>query len=106
MAKNTNRPKAKNTAKTPKKTVAPAQSVVENELIDAVPARPAVPATPPVPSTPRARRLAKVNRSQIAAERLEDEYAYIIDDLRRVFLLAALMFALLIVANLIFTRIG
>ncbi len=100
MAKNTNRPKAKNTAKPPKKTVAPAQSVVENELIDAVPA------APPVPATPRARRLAKVNRSQVAAERLEDEYAYITDDLRRVFLLAALMFALLIVANLIFTRIG
>ena len=58
------------------------------------------------PAAPRASRPAKVSRSQAAAERIEDEYAYITDDLRRVFILAALMFALLIAANLVFTMIG
>jgi hypothetical protein len=47
-----------------------------------------------------------MTRSQMAAERLEDEYGYITGDLRRVFILAAAMFALLIVLNLILGLIG
>lgn len=48
----------------------------------------------------------KLSRSQLASERIEDEYAYITDDLRRVFILAAIMFALLIVLNIILGQIG
>jgi len=55
---------------------------------------------------PRAPRTPKLSRSQIAAERIEDEYAYITDDLRRVFILAGLIFALLIALNLVFQAIG
>ena len=100
MAKKTNRPKAKTTAKTAKSTVAPVKSEVDAAPLGAPPAAPAAPAAPRPPRAP------KISRSQAAAERLEDEYAYITGDLRRVFILAALMFALLIVANLVFTMIG
>lgn len=55
---------------------------------------------------PRAPRAPKLSRSQIAAERIEDEYAYITDDLRRVFILAGLIFALMIVLNLVFQAMG
>ena len=47
----------------------------------------------------------KMTRSQLAAERIEDEYAYITGDLRRVFILAAALFALLIALNVILTLI-
>lgn len=100
MAKKTNRPKAKTTAKPAKTTAASVKSDIDAASPDTTPA------PPPVPAAPRASRPAKVSRSQAAAERLEDEYAYITGDLRRVFLLAALMFALLVVANLVFTMIG
>lgn len=43
----------------------------------------------------------KLTRSQVAAERIEDEYSHITEDLRRVFILAAAMFALLIALNII-----
>ncbi len=78
------------------------------------PARP-VEITPEVEETaealtttadPRAPKAPKVSRSQAAAERIEDEYAYILGDLRRVFILAAAMFALLIVLNVILSRMG
>ncbi len=97
MAKKTNRPKAKTTAKPAKPTAAPVNSEVDATPLDLTPAAPAAPRTPRAP---------KMSRSQAAAERLEDEYAYITGDLRRVFILAALMFALLIVANLVFTMLG
>jgi len=98
MAKKTNRPKAKSTARPAKP--APAKSEGDGMAINTVPAAPAT------STAPRAPRPAKISRSQAAAERIEDEYAYITDDLRRVFILAALMFALLIVVNLVFTYIG
>ncbi|MBX7253266.1 MAG: hypothetical protein K1X50_14895 [Candidatus Promineofilum sp.] len=100
MAKKTNRPKAKSTAKPTKSAVTPVNSDIESAPLDTTPAAPAAPAAPRTPRAP------KISRSQAAAERLEDEYAYITGDLRRVFILAALMFALLIVANLVFTMIG
>lgn len=55
---------------------------------------------------PRVQRTSKLSRSQAAAERIEDEYAYITSDLRRVFILAGLIFALLIALNLIFQAMG
>ncbi len=55
---------------------------------------------------PRSTRAPKLSRSQLAAERIEDEYAYITDDLRRVFILAGLIFALLIALNLVFQTMG
>ncbi len=93
MAKKTKRPQAKPAAK-PAKTLTPIATVEE------------VPAPAPPVEAPRVPRTPKVSRSQAAAERLEDEYSYITGDLRRVFLLAAAMFALLIVVNLVFTMIG
>lgn len=60
--------------------------------------------TPPVAS--RAARPAKSSRSQTGAERLEDEYAYITGDLRRVLIVAAVMFVLLIALNIIFDILG
>lgn len=90
MAKKTNRPKAKSTPK-PKPIVEPTESVVE---------------TPIETPAPRAPRPARQTRSQAASERLEDEYSYITGDLRRVFVLAALMFALLIALNLVFGLLG
>lgn len=54
----------------------------------------------------RPRKSAKMNRSQLANERIEDEYAYIVGDLRQVFILAAAMFALLIVLNIVFGLVG
>ena len=90
MAKKTNRPKAKSKPK-PKPIVEPTESVVE---------------TPIETPAPRAPRPARQTRSQAASERLEDEYSYITGDLRRVFILAALMFALLIALNLVFGLLG
>jgi hypothetical protein len=52
------------------------------------------------------RRPIKQSRSQVAAERIEEEYAYIIGDLRRVLILAAAMFALLIAVNVIIAVTG
>lgn len=57
-------------------------------------------------AAPRAARSPKLSRSQAASERLEDEYAYIVGDLRRVFILAGVMFALLIVLNVVLSRVG
>jgi hypothetical protein len=88
MAKKTNRPKAKSTPRPTKPAVEPLDSAVESLT--------------PEPTAPRAPRPAKQTRSQAASERLEDEYGYITGDLRRVFILAAAMFALLIALNLIF----
>lgn len=43
----------------------------------------------------------KPSRSQSTAEEFRSEYAYVLNDLRRVFILAAFLFALLIALNLI-----
>jgi hypothetical protein len=86
MAKKSNRPKAKPAARPAAKpeTIAPEPEEVA-----------------PPPAEPRAARAPKVSRSQAAAERIEDEYGFIVGDLRRVFILAAAMFALLIVINVV-----
>lgn len=98
MAKKTNRPKSKTTTRP-----AARQPVVETPA----PVEETVAATTTAaPAAPRAPRPPKLNRSQVAAERLEDEYAYIADDLRRVFILAAAMFILLIALNIIFDMIA
>lgn len=92
MAKKSNRPKARPTPKPIKPDAAPIESAVE---------------TPPVETTaPRAPRAPKLSRSQAASERLEDEYGFIAGDLRRVFVLAAAMFALLIALNVAFSLLG
>ncbi|MDX1662848.1 MAG: hypothetical protein R3272_03580 [Candidatus Promineifilaceae bacterium] len=40
-------------------------------------------------------------RAQKIEEQLHDEYAYVLQDLRRMFILAAIMFILLIAANIV-----
>lgn len=57
--------------------------------------------TEPVESSSTAGKSGKTSRSESTAEEFRSEYAYVLKDLRRVFLLAALLFALLIVLNLI-----
>ena len=92
MAKKTNRAKPKSPPRPARTADMPVESAVE--------------ATQPETPAPRAPRPTKQNRSQVASERLEDEYGYITGDLRRVFILAAVMFALLITLNLVFRFIG
>ena len=62
---------------------------------------PEVTAKAPAPERPRATKAAPPARAQSTAERFQDEYGYVVKDLRRVFLLAAAMFILLIVLNLV-----
>ncbi|MCA9865833.1 MAG: hypothetical protein KIS95_04160 [Anaerolineae bacterium] len=93
MTKKSNRPKAKSSAKTTAK--ATTNDVVTTEIASA-------PTTP----QPRPSRAPKLSRSQIASERIEEEYAYITDDLRRVFVLAGAIFVLLIVLNIVLSRAG
>lgn len=100
MAKKTNRPKSKSAAKPAAKqpAVAKTPAPIEEAAVQ-------TPVVAP-PSAPRALRPVKQSRSQIASEQLEDQYAYITGDLRRVFILAAAMFTLLVVANIIFSRLA
>jgi hypothetical protein len=93
MAKKTNRPKATPAPRPPKIAAEPLDSVVESPAAET-----------PVPT--RAPRASKQTRSQAASERLEDEYSYISGDLRRVFILAAVMFTLLITLNIVFSLIS
>lgn len=93
MAKKTSRSKTK----TARKQAAKAEVIAERPE--------AQPAPSPEPDS-RPGKTPKVTRSQIAAERIEDEYAYITGDLRRVFVLAAAMFALLIVLNVVLSLGG
>ena len=51
--------------------------------------------TAPAPEAPRS------IRRGATTEELKQEYAYVVKDLRRVFFIAALMFALLIVLNIV-----
>ncbi len=84
----------------PKSASRPAAQVTE--VTEAVEGTVAPTETP----QPRSTRAPKLSRSQLAAERIEDEYAYITDDLRRVFILAGLIFALLIALNLALRTMG
>ena len=94
MAKKTNKQKSKSTPRPAARPIEVAPEVDETPVV------------PPAAAEPRAAKAPKLSRSQAAAERIEDEYAYILGDLRRVFILAAAMFALLIVLNIILSRIG
>lgn len=86
MAKKSNRPKSKTATRPAAKPV-----VIESE--------PEV--APPAPAEPRAAKAPKLSRSQVAAERIEDEYSFIVGDLRRVIILAVAMFALLVILNVV-----
>jgi hypothetical protein len=92
--KSSSRPKTKPVTKKAAVVEAPVEPVVE-EVAPAV-----------APAEPRPRRAAKLSRAQAASEELEEEYAYITGDLRRVFILAAIMFALLIVANVVWGMVA
>ena len=92
MAKKSNRQKSKATSRPAAKPVEIAPEVEEVTTTTAAEPRPA--------------KAPKLSRSQAAAERIEDEYAYILGDLRRVLILAAIMFALLIVVNIVLSRMG
>ncbi len=94
MAKKSNRPKTRPATKKAAVVETPVEPL-EEEIAPAVSA-----------AEPRPRRAAKLNRAQAASEELEEEYAYITGDLRRVFILAAIMFALLIVANVVLDRVA
>lgn len=88
MAKKSNRPKAKPATRPAAK---PEMIVTDPEEI----------APPPAPEPRAPKAPAKSTRSKAAAERIEDEYGFIVGDLRRVFLLALAMFALLIIINIV-----
>ena len=93
MAKKSNRPKSK----------AAATSAAKPPIVDTPPAGEATNTSATTTSdAPRAPRPIKQSRSQVASEQLEEQYAYITGDLRRVFILAAVMFALLIGLNIAF----
>lgn len=95
MAKKRDRSKAKaKSAHKPAANVEIEREAAENDVVE------------PRASEARPSKSPKVSRSQAAAERIEDEYAYITDDLRRVFILAAAMFVLLIALNVIFGLVG
>jgi hypothetical protein len=53
------------------------------------------------PSRPPAGPAAKPPGRRATPEELAEEYAYVLKDLRRIFILAAVMFGLLILLNLI-----
>jgi hypothetical protein len=83
MAKKSSSKKKTRTRATPQ----PALPEPEAEVEPVVEARPS--------------KIAREGRGRAETGRLEDEYAYITSDLRRVFILAGAMFALLIVLNLV-----
>ena len=86
MAKKSNRPKSKPAARP-----AATPDIIDTETAEA----------PPPAAEARAAKAPKLSRSQAAAERIEDEYGFIVGDLRRVVLLALAMFALLIILNIV-----
>jgi hypothetical protein len=87
MAKKNN-PKRKSTAK-----ATPKPEIVEEPEPQMEPATEA-----------RSPRVTRESRSRAEAKKLEDEYSHITSDLRRVFILAAVMFALLIALNLVLAQ--
>lgn len=60
----------------------------------------------PVENSTAATETPKSKSSPATGKQFEDEYSYIVGDLRRVLILAAVMFVLLITANLILSRIN
>ena len=67
----------------------------------AVKEMPASPLSPPKPKPrPKSKKQSRRRRTPTEAE-MREEYAYVIKDLRRVFILAIAMFALLIVLNIV-----
>jgi hypothetical protein len=94
------KPKAKQSKKTTPPPVVEAGVVVDDEGVQETAA-----AATPV-STTASRRAARLNRQQVKALSLEEEYAYVVKDLRRVFILAGIMFAGLILVNLAFSLLG
>ncbi len=60
-----------------------------------------VPVDDSAPSAPKVRKAPKLTRQEATAQQLEVEYAYIVKDLRRVFIIAGIMFGLLIAANIV-----
>jgi hypothetical protein len=55
----------------------------------------------PVAEQKQAAAAAMAERKQESAEQFEREYAYVVRDLQHIFVLAAIMFILLIVLNLL-----
>lgn len=105
MAKKANRSSKSTAAKTTTtKTAAAETSKTTGAPLMADEALPAVPVTPVTPAG--SRKAPKVSRAQATVEQLQDEYSYVTKDLRRVFILAAAMFLLLIALNLILPYFG
>lgn len=77
---------------TPKKAVTVTEPVVTP--VDVTPVEPVLEAKAPSRTT-------KARRAQATGDHLEDEYGYIVGDLRRVLILAIFMFGLLIVLNVV-----
>lgn len=99
----TGKPKAKQT--TTKKTTTATTAQSAEALATETPPDTTVSAPETATST-AARRAARLNRQQVRTLALEVEYGYVVKDLRRVLLLAALMVVGLVVANLAFTFLG
>jgi hypothetical protein len=93
MAKKSNRSRSKPAVKKP--------AVVQPEPVEPEIEEPL--GTKPPKS---ANQATKPKRAMGTGERMEEEYAYIVGDLRRVLILAAIMFILLISANLILSRVS
>ena len=55
-----------------------------------------------VASNPSRRRKNRGRIRQVSIEELQEEYSYVLKDLRRIFVLALIMFALLVVANIVY----
>lgn len=105
MAKKTPRSSTSTTAKTT--TTKPVAAEAPKTTGAPLMADEALPAVPVMPVTPAGGRKApKVSRAQATVEQLQDEYSYVTKDLRRVFILAAAMFLLLIALNLILPYFG
>ena len=51
---------------------------------------------------PSRRRKGRGRVKQVSMDELKEEYSYVLKDLRRIFLLALAMFALLITANIVY----
>jgi hypothetical protein len=58
------------------------------------------------PAASKRRPSLRMARKQAEEVDLQEEYAYVIKDLRRIFVLAVIMFVVLIVANIAFQTVG
>lgn len=94
------KPKAKQGQKITDPVVAEVAAVEVEQTAD--PDTAAATDNTPAPS----RRASRLSRQQAKALSLEEEYAYVVKDLRRVFILAGIMFAGLIAVNLAFSLLG